>query len=179
MSLNSKIDSNRAAPRAVRPRWQRWAVELLILLLIVGVVQWWQSRGVVSGAAPQLAGELINGGHVDLHAGLDRPVLVHFWADWCPICRLEQGSIQALSQDYRVITVATTSGSADEVRAFMRQQGLGFPVLLDEEGTMAREWGVQGVPASFVIDPAGRVAHATVGYTSGIGLRVRLWLAAW
>jgi thiol-disulfide isomerase/thioredoxin len=114
---------------------------------------------------------------VTLHGGLERPVLVHFWAEWCPICRLEQDSIDALAQDYRVISIATRSGDAAAVRAFMRREGLRFPVLLDEDGAIARAWGVGGVPASFVIDPAGQVAHAMVGYTSGMGFRIRLWLA--
>jgi thiol-disulfide isomerase/thioredoxin len=178
LSLNPDSDVQKQSPLAGKPRLRRWMGELLIVLLVLAAVQWWQTRNVVSGPAPILVGELLDGGHVDLHADLDRPVLVHFWAEWCPICRLEQGSIDALAEDYRVISVATTSGDAAEVRAHMQREGLRFPVLLDEEGAIARAWGVSGVPASFVIDPAGRVAHAMVGYTSGIGFRVRLWLAA-
>jgi peroxiredoxin len=124
-----------------------------------------------------LSGRLLDGAGVNLANERGRPVLVHFWAEWCPICRLEQGSIEALSRDYRVISVATTSGNADEVRAHMQSEGLSFPVLLDEEGDLARAWGVRGVPASFVIDSSGRIANAMVGYTSGIGFRIRLWLA--
>jgi thiol-disulfide isomerase/thioredoxin len=177
MSLNSKTDERKRSPQAMKLRWRRWLVEGLMVVLILAGVQWWQTRDVAKGTAPPLAGQLLDGGSVDLAAERGRPVLVHFWAEWCPICRLEQGSIDALAKDYRVITVATTSGDAAVVRAHMQREGLSFPVLLDEEGRLARAWGLSGVPASFVIDPDGRVAHAMVGYTSGIGFRLRLWLA--
>jgi peroxiredoxin len=73
--------------------------------------------------------------------------------------------------------VATTSGDAEAVRAYLAQQGLSFPTLVDEDGSVGRTWGVKGVPASFVVDADGQVAHAAVGYTTELGLRLRLWLA--
>jgi peroxiredoxin len=177
MSLNPDPDSREAALPAKKPRWRRWLLELLVVALVLAAVQWWQARGVASGTAPDLSGTLLDGRQVDLAAERGRPVLVHFWAAWCPICRLEQGSIDALARDYRVISVATTSGSAAEVHRHMQREGLAFPVLMDKEGDVARAWGVSGLPASFVIDPAGQVAHAMVGYTTGMGFRMRLWLA--
>lgn len=158
-------------------RLRRWSLELLLLIAIIGGVQWWQTRGVAEGPAPALQGMLLDGHAVSLQALQGQPVLVHFWATWCPICRLEEDSIDALARDHQVITIATTSGDAAAVRAYLQQQGLHFPVLLDETGEVGRAWGVKGVPASFIIDPAGDVVHATVGYTTGIGLRLRLWLA--
>jgi peroxiredoxin len=178
MSLNPNTDAQEKPPKARKPRWRRWLLELLVVLLMLAAFQWWQTRGVASGPAPALASTLLDGSRVELNeARRDGPVLVHFWAEWCPICRLEEGSIDALARDHRVISVATTSGNAAEVRAHMQREGLSFPVVVDEEGRLARAWGVSGVPASFVIDPDGQVAYAMVGYTSGIGFRVRLWLA--
>ena len=109
--------------------------------------------------------------------GQGRPVLVHFWATWCPICKLEQGTINALSAEHPVITIATQSGDAQAVQTFMQEQHLHFPVLLDEEGTLLQRYGLHGVPATFVIDPQGRIAFREVGYTTSWGLRARLWLA--
>jgi peroxiredoxin len=59
----------------------------------------------------------------------------------------------------------------------MRQTGLDFPVLADPDGRIARRWGVFGVPATFVVDAAGQIRAATVGVSTGPGLRARLWLA--
>jgi peroxiredoxin len=170
-------DSPPSPSKPSKPRWRRWLLEGLLVLAVIVGVQWWQTRDAPSGPAPALDGVLLDGTPVDLAAERGRPVLVHFWAEWCPICRLEEGSIDALARDHRVISVATTSGDAAAVRAYMARQGLSFPTLVDEDGTIGRRWGVKGVPASFVIDASGEIAHATVGYTTGPGLRVRLWLA--
>ncbi len=165
------------SPSRSKSRWRRWLAEAALVVVVLAGIHFWQTRDVSYGPAPALAGQLLDGTPVSLASERDKPVLVHFWAEWCPICKLEQDSIQALSQDYRVLSVATTSGDAAAVRAFMQREGLSFPTLVDEEGVMGRTWGIKGVPASFVIDGDGNIAHATVGYTTGLGLRLRLWLA--
>jgi peroxiredoxin len=152
-------------------------LEAAVLVLVLFAVQWWQTRDAPTGMAPVLHGPLLSGGIADLRQLQGQPVLVHFWATWCPICRLEQGTIDELAHDYAVISVATSSGDAAAVRQFMQEEGLSFPTLLDEDGSLLRQWGLPGVPASFVIAPDGQVAYATMGYTSGVGLRLRLWLA--
>jgi thiol-disulfide isomerase/thioredoxin len=105
-------------------------------------------------------------------------VLVHFWATWCSICRAEQGSISAIAQDHPdVITIAMQSGSPAEVDGYLRAQGIEMPVLNDARGEIANTWGVHGVPASFIVAPDGSIRFTEVGFTTGIGLRLRLWLA--
>lgn len=157
-------------------RWLRWVRDIALVLAVLAAVQWWQSRDLVKDQAPPLAGLLIDGAPFQLDP-VDGPYLVHFWATWCPICRLEQGSIDSIARDHPVITVATSSGTAEELQAYMREHGLTKRVLLDEAGHLARAWGVAGVPASFVVDRSGRVRHARMGYSTGWGLRLRLWLA--
>jgi len=148
----------------------------VLLVLILGIRAWQQS-GTASGPAPALAGELLDGKPVALAAFAGKPVLVHFWATWCPICRAEQGSIDALARDVPVITVAMQSGSREEVIQFLRKETLSFPVLNDPDGVIAAQWGVRAVPASFIVDGAGQIRFLEIGYTTGVGLRLRLWLA--
>lgn len=161
-------------------RWLRWAVEIaLVAALIVGV-RAWQQGGTVRGPAPALAGVLLDGHSYVLATAAGQPVLVHFWASWCPICRAEQGSIEALAGDYSVVTVAMQSGDDAEVARYLRTESLSFPVLNDPDGAIAAQWGVRGVPASFIVDGAGQIRFVEVGYTTSVGLRLRLWLArAW
>lgn len=147
------------------------------MIMVFAGIHFWQTRGVHYGPAPALTGTLLDGSPASLAAERGEPVLVHFWAEWCPICKLEQDSIEALSKDYRVLSVATTSGDTEAVQAFMKREGLSFPAIVDEDGAIGRQWGVKGVPASFIVGPDGNVAHATVGYTTGLGLRLRLWWA--
>ncbi len=131
-----------------------------------------------SGPAPALAGQTLAGTAYTLPAHPGKPVLVHFWATWCPICREDQGSIAAIARDRGdVVTVAMQSGNADEIARYARQQHIDFPVINDPDGALAQRWGVTAVPASFIIGPDGTVRFIEVGYTTGPGLRLRLWLA--
>lgn len=154
----------------------RWLRDLLILLALFAAIQWWQARDLVKDAAPPLTGLLIDGTPFQLDPA-QGPYLVHFWATWCPICRLEQDSIDSIARDHPVITIATSSGTAEEMADYMQQNGLTKPVLMDEEGGLARSWGVYGVPATFVVDTDGMIRYAGMGYSTGLGLRLRLWLA--
>ena len=161
-------------PRA--RKWLRPAIELLLLLGVLYGVRAYQHAGIAEGAAPPLEGTLLDGRHISL-AGLYRhPVLVHFWADWCAVCAAEQQNIASVAKDYTVITVAMRSGNAADVRRYLRAKGLTLPVLNDPSGGRAARWGVQAVPASFIVE-GGRIHFAEVGYTTELGLRARLWLA--
>lgn len=159
-----------------RPRWVRWLRDIVLLLLVLAAVQWWQARNLVKGPAPSLVGHLADGSPYQLDPA-EGPFLVHFWASWCPVCRVEQDSIASIAADLPVMTVATTSGSAEEINAYLLEQGLVMPVLMDEEGEIARSWGVRGVPATFVVDTSGDISHAGMGYATELGMRLRLWLA--
>jgi thiol-disulfide isomerase/thioredoxin len=106
-----------------------------------------------------------------------KPVMLHFWATWCPICELENGSIQSISEDYAVITVASWSEGKAHVEKYLQEKQLTFPVMLDNSGELAKEFGLAGVPASFIIDPNGEIKFVETGYSTEIGLRFRLWLA--
>jgi peroxiredoxin len=166
------------SPNRKRRTWLSWARNLLLIATLIAAVQWWQTRDLPKGHAPSLSGALLDGRSVDLEDYRGRPVLVHFWATWCPVCRAEQGTIQRLAEDFPILTVATSSGKAPQIRNYLNEQMLDFPVLPDERGELARQWQVGGVPASFVIDPRGNIASTTMGYTTGLGLRLRLWLAS-
>ncbi|MBI5611502.1 MAG: protein disulfide oxidoreductase [Gammaproteobacteria bacterium] len=165
------------APTPAARRWLRWTVEIALILALIAGVRAWQQSGTVRGPAPALAGVLLDGGAYTLAPAAGQPVLVHFWATWCPICRAEQSSIETLARDYPIVTVAMQSGDDAEVARYLRAESLSFPVLNDPDGAIATHWGVRGVPASFVVDGAGQIRFVEVGYTTSVGLRLRLWLA--
>jgi thiol-disulfide isomerase/thioredoxin len=157
--------------------WYR-AGQLLLILGVVAAVSWWRSAPLAHGDAPALNGQLLlTGESFDLAGLRGQPALVHFWATWCPVCGLGNGTIDAIAEDYPVITVAMQSGSPADIVGYMTNEGLSFPVIPDPHGELASRWGVRGVPTSFVVDGHGRIRFATVGYTTGIGLRGRLWTA--
>ncbi|WP_296808827.1 protein disulfide oxidoreductase [Thiocapsa sp.] len=158
-------------------RLREWIINILLILVIFGAVQWWKARPLATGAAPPLVGVTLDGQAFDLADLAGRPVLVHFWASWCPVCALMDGAVAAIAEDHTVVTVAMQSGDPHELRRHMAETGHAFPVIADPTGQIAHRWGVVGVPATFVVDPSGRIRDAVVGIATQPGLRWRLWRA--
>lgn len=120
-------------------KWRSHLVNLLWFVLMVAGIRLWQQRDMVSGVAPQLQGTTLTGQSYTLPTHPGHPVLVHFWATWCPVCRTEQSSIAAIARDDPdVITVAMQSGKPVQVESFMREQGIVFPVVNDPDGSLAK-----------------------------------------
>jgi thiol-disulfide isomerase/thioredoxin len=163
-------------------RWRRWLLEIALMGAVFIGIQAWQQRDIPVGPAPAIAGQRADGRAFDLagwragHPG--RPVALHFWAEWCPICSAEEGSISSVAADWPVMTVAMQSGSADRVRRHLREKGLDWPALVDADGGIAAAYGLKGVPAFVVLDPAGNIRSVSVGYTTEWGMRFRLWRAS-
>ncbi len=158
--------------------WRKRVLNVLLFAVLIGGIRAWQHRDMASGLAPPLQGTLLDGNAYLLPTKPAKPVLVHFWATWCPVCRAEQSSIEAIARDNPdVITVAMQSEGPSAVRRHLAEQGLHFPVINDPDGRLSSAWGVHAVPASFVVNPDGQVRFIEVGYTTEIGLRLRLWLA--
>lgn len=151
----------------------QWA---LVLLALVGVRAFMQ-RGIATGSAPALVGRDLDGQAVSLDDYRGKAVLVHFWATWCSVCDAESGTLDALARDHTMLTVATDSGQAGEIRAGMKKRGLSFPVVVDSSGALARAWGVHAFPTSFFVGPKQDIRFTEIGYTSSPGFRARLWLA--
>lgn len=166
----------KAAP--ARSRWRRWALEAGLLALVVIAVRAYQSTGAASGPAPSIPGIDLAGAPVELGSS-DRPVLVHFMASWCGVCDAEEGNVVALARDHDVIAIASGSGDTETVRAWIATTELeDVRIIPDPDGEIARAWGVGAFPTGFYLDASGAIRHVEVGYTSELGMRVRMWLAS-
>ena len=154
-----------------------WTLEILIFLAAYLTVRAWTQRSIIEGPVPPVTGITLTNEKISIQQMQPRPFLVHIWASWCGICRFEQGSIESISNDFPVVTIAMQSGTDDEVRQFLKKNGLTFKVINDEVGELSQQFGITGVPASFIINKQGEIAYSEVGYTSEWGLRFRLWLA--
>ena len=102
---------------------------------------------------------------------------VYFWAEWCPICTAQEGTIDGVQADYPVLTVAMQSGDAAAVNKVLAERGLDWTTAIDADGRIAQTYGLRGVPAFVIVDPAGQIRSVSLGYTTGWGLRTRLWWA--
>ncbi len=165
-----------ASPRRLS-RVVRIVLEVVIFIAVLASVRAYQHRDVPGDAAPALSGMTVQGAAFDLADTGSRPILVHFWATWCSVCRFEQDSIAALSRDFPVISIAMQSGTEDDVRRHLAENQLPFAAINDPDGAIAARWGVHAVPASFVIDEKGNVRFVEIGYTTEAGLRARMKLA--
>jgi thiol-disulfide isomerase/thioredoxin len=148
-------------------------------------VHFWQSRDMPTGPAPDLAFTLLSpeGGRTATTLAQWRarypgqPVAIHVWAEWCPICKAEEHNVHRLVADHPVLTIAMQSGPADTVARVLRQRQMPWHTAVDDTGALARALGVKAVPTYLVVDARGQLRGASVGYTSEIGMRWRLWWA--
>lgn len=153
-------------------------VYTLILVLAGFAGNVWQSRNQASGPAPAITGQALDGQWKTLDmADYDEPVLLYFFADWCPICKLQHAAILSVNEDYPVIAIAMQSGDLANVNAYVEERNLDLFVLNDANGDISRAFGVNGVPASFIIDQRNVIRFSTRGYATELGLLGRLWLA--
>jgi thiol-disulfide isomerase/thioredoxin len=119
----------------------------MLIFAVVVAVGWWRSAPLAHGDAPALNGQLAGSGEsFDLGGLRGQPALVHFWATWCPVCGLGNGTIDAIAEDYAVITVAMQSGGPNDIAGYMTNEGLSFPVIPDPHGELASRWGVRACP---------------------------------
>jgi thiol-disulfide isomerase/thioredoxin len=120
------------------------------------------------GATPALELATLDGKTQRLEDFRGRVVLVNFWATWCEPCREEMPSIEKLRRSldarrFAVIAVNVAEGPR-AAAGFMEKMGLaGFNVLLDRDLKTSRTWGARVLPATFIVDPAGKVRYSYYG----------------
>ncbi len=125
------------------------------------------------GATPALALKDPEGKAHDLAAYRGKVVLVNFWATWCPPCREEMPSMQALREQladkgFEVLAVNLME-SEEKIAAFRESELIDLPVLMDRDGAAAKRWKVGMLPISFVIDRRGAIRYQLVGEANWTG----------
>ena len=158
-------------------KYYRWIVEITLILIILSAVRFWMQRDIVSGTAPNMSVPMLNGQHFDLYNNKSRPMLIHFWASWCPVCELEHSNIENIAKDHSVVTIAMQSGDNRELKQYLQEEKLSFNVINDESGQLSQMYNIKGVPVSFIINKENVIQFVEVGYTTELGLRMRLWWA--
>jgi len=164
--------------RFSRQTVKNMVINFLIFFSVYLAVHFYQIRNTPSGSAPEIVGYSINNTMFADLKTMEKPVLVHFWATWCKVCEFEHGTINQISQDFSVIGIASQSGSLTEVKTYMEDHGITYPVVLDSKGANSRAWGIVGYPTSFVIGENNSIDFVEVGFTTEWGIRFRLWLAS-
>jgi len=96
-----------------------------------------------------------------------KPVVVNFWATWCPPCRAEMPSMQRAWQQVReegIGVVAINVGEDREtIEQFTSEVPVDFPLPMDTDSEVVQSWPVRGLPTTFVVDPEGRLVYRAEG----------------
>lgn len=148
--------------------------DVLFIAIFIGLLQAFMQRDMRSGDLPDMSIKTINGAD-SANLLLNKPAIIYFWGSWCGICATIQGTISDVLQDYPGVTVALRSGNNADVLNYLRNHKLDWPVINDNDGALAQQFGVSAVPAVFIVGPDGEISFVIRGYVTEIGLRLRLW----
>lgn len=109
----------------------------------------------------------IDGKNLTLSQLKGKVVFLNFWATWCPPCRTEMPSMEILHQRYKdqglEFVAVDIMESGAEVSDFLRDNRYSFPVVLDASGNVSSSYGIQAVPATFIIDRDSKIIFSAVG----------------
>lgn len=162
-------------------RWVRWAMDIAIVVVIIGLISAFQTRHLLGDDDPLPPAELeaLDGSTISLDELDTRRTVIYFWATWCGACDLQSGAISSLHEragdDLTVISVVLQYGDRSEVADHVKNEDIDYPVYLGTPG-LAQRFRVESYPTIYIIDDELRIRHGLVGYTTGIGLRARVWL---
>ena len=165
------------------------------LLALLGLLGWASARsGGSAGSfgvntefgqvkvAPELAAEfsleLHDGGAVTLSELRGKVVMIDFWSSWCPPCRRAAPVLADVYREYQDRPVEFVGVAIWDlplgVQEHLERYGVPYPNGIDEEGAIAIDYGVKGLPEKFFIDQQGFIAKKFVGPTSASDLREAL-----
>lgn len=120
--------------------------------------------------APDFDLATINGEPTKLSDYRGKIIILNFWASWCPPCKAEMPNIEKFykenkGQNVIVLAVNLTSveRNKNDVQQFIKDNGLTFPVLLDEHGKVGNLYQTFTIPASYIINTKGIVQKKFVG----------------
>ena len=151
------------------------AIFIIVMTIFANIISIYKSSDLNSEALKLSSVTLINN---ELYSFKNnKPVLIHFWATWCPTCKVEASNIEIISKYYEIVTIAVNSGSSKEIHEYLDENDFTFNVVNDQESIYSSEFKIAAYPTTFIYDKNKDLVFSEVGYTSTIGLYLRMWWA--
>ena len=152
-------------------------VGTLFIVGLVSLLAWGLSnRSSITGLsgitrvdqpAPDFRLVMLDDGEVILSEQRGKVVVVNFWASTCPPCRTEARDLESAWQGYQdkdvLFVGANIQDTPEPAKRFLDEFGVTYPNGLDEGGRISIDYGVVGIPVTFVVDGEGTVARRWVG----------------
>lgn len=122
----------------------------------------------VGAPMPAYTARLLDGSTFDVAKERGNVVLLNLWATWCGPCRYEIPELEKLHNDlaarkFKVVGVSVDEGSVDDVKAFVADQKMTYPVALDPEGRLAVLFQTTVLPTTVLVDRKGTVVWKEIG----------------
>ena len=172
-----RLDGPELWSRRPRRRWLRWVMGTVAVTAIGGWALVAGSRlgedptlvksPLLGKPAPSFELPLLDGGSLSSADLAGQPYVVNFWASWCVPCREEAPILQSFHERWsgRGVTLlgVVYQDTASKAREFREEFGLTFPQALDPGGIAALDFGVFGIPETYVVDSQGIVMAKLIG----------------
>ena len=124
------------------------------------------SSGIESGQlAPAFTLKNLAGMEVNLEDFKGKKVMLNFWATWCPPCKAEMPAMEQFYKQYsdELEILAVNLDPQNNVAGFVKDYGLSFPVLLDQNGATQHTYSILSIPTTFIIDEEGIIRKKHIG----------------
>ena len=158
-------------------------VEVLLFIAAFMAISAYQARNLLAtdrSPAPLLRATLLEGEPFDLVDFGGQPVLIYFFAPWCPYCSVSADNLVRLrrlrsEEQLAIVAVALDWQEHGQIQGYAKKHELNMPIVMGNS-EIATDWKVYGFPTYYVLDSKHRVVRRDVGYSTQLGLLWRSWL---
>ena len=141
---------------------------LVLSVLVAALLFGCTARNETSAAVSDFKLQDLNGKTVKLSDFKGKPVLLDFWATWCPPCRAAIPGLEKLHKNYSgkglvVLSISLDEGDWDSVKSFAAEHGITYPVLKGTED-VSSQFQVRTIPMLVIINKEGKIVKRYLGY---------------
>ena len=151
------------------------ALFFLIMTLFANIVSFYRSSELNKISLDTKTLSLLN--DTSYRFEKHKPVLLYFWATWCPSCKMQSSNIESISKKFNVLSIAIKSGDDKQIEEYLKKSNLSFRVHNDTDGEIAKKFNISVFPTTIIYDKKGEIFFSDVGYTTTFGLWLRMWWA--
>ena len=123
-----------------------------------------------------IAGQTLDGAAFDSGSYAGRPVVVNFFASWCPPCNSEAPDLAAFAKAHPEVAFVgvDVNDKLADAKGFVAKYGLPYPVIYDAQGAIGQRYAVDGIPTTMFFDAHGKRVDVVVGAMDRAGFEERL-----